>query len=397
MTRIESPRPSVPSSPPAPTLEAAVAGRRTARSAEPRVEEPQDRFSQAASGTAPRRTSDAVEDLVAIRGARAAAKKLKVDEALIQKYSAYASEKHLGHPDHRHDLQLAMAEAQVAPAQLKAILDHGETGLRSFVAGLRGKSFADEAALQARVDAEIERTKFRELNDPLHMAFGRDRVNNVSEMALPKAQVELLRAHGLRTNQDVLQRTRTPEDRAALQKELGLSKQDMQRLVTHADLTRLGDIGGFYADALRRIGIDSVPELANRNPESLRRELAKSLEARGQQKYVPGLDRCQEWVHHAKFLPRIVETYDSLSQRRAEIAALTYWEAQSGGPVSYYASREGWQKAMTQGGASIPGAWMWRQKQDSRSVSFQCGRDDLNHVDVRADRKTGEVTVTAEH
>ena len=64
---------------------------------------------------------------------------------------------------------------------------------------------------------------------------------------------------------------------------------------------------------------------------------------------------------------------------------------------SYYATREAWQKAMTQGGASIPGAWMWRQKQDSRSVSFQCGRDDLNHVDVRADRKTGAITITGEH
>jgi hypothetical protein len=333
---------------------------------------------------------------VAIRSARASRKKLVVDEALVARYTERVRSAHMQDPDHRRALQMATSAALMPVEAYGSVLARGDQLLTSFVAGLRGKRFSSEEELRARVEAEIERVQFRELVDPLNFFHGGEGIQSVAELALPKDQVELLREHGLHTNYEVLHRCRTPEDRAALREELKLPRKDFQRLVTHADLTRITDLGGFYADTLRRTGIESVPELATFTPAKLLAEMSENLQARNLEGNAPSRERCEAWIRRAQQLPRVVHSASTLSLTEAERSAMEYWEEQHEAPVRYFPSRERWQEAyQAQGGVS--GAWVWRQQHDLNEVYFQCGADDLNHADIAVDRRSGEVTVLGEH
>ena len=61
------------------------------------------------------------------------------------------------------------------------------------------------------------------------------------------------------------------------------------------------------ADLLEEAGVDTVPELAQRNPVNL---LEKMQEANGQKKLVrrlPVLSQVESWVKQAKSLPRVID------------------------------------------------------------------------------------------
>jgi uncharacterized protein DUF4332 len=393
MSRIERTRTAI-------RTEAADPASKTARSGPaeagiPAAPRDRDEFRAARSEDRGRRARPTA-DLVAIREARASKRKLLVDEALVAKYTERVRSEHAQNADHRRELQLAAAAAQMPADAYTAVLARGDQMLTGFVGGLRGKRFGSEEELRVRIDGEVGRVQFREQIDPVRFLAGPEGIESVGEMALPKAQVELLRDAGLRTNYDVLQRCGTPDERIALRDELKLARKDFQRLVTHADLTRITDLGGFYADTLRRTGIESVAELATFTPEKLLRELTENLQARNLESHAPEPERCENWIRQAQHLPRIVHSASTLSLHLAERAALEYWEEQQGSPVRYFPNKERWYEAYQKDGG-IPGPWIWRQQHDTNEVYFQCGADDLNHVDIASDRKTGEVTVVGEH
>lgn len=77
--------------------------------------------------------------------------------------------------------------------------------------------------------------------------------------------------------------------------------------VNLADLVRVPGIGEEYSDLLEEAGVDTVAELAQRDPENLH---AKMLEVNKQKKLVkrpPALSAVKKWVEEAKKLPRVVE------------------------------------------------------------------------------------------
>jgi predicted flap endonuclease-1-like 5' DNA nuclease len=76
--------------------------------------------------------------------------------------------------------------------------------------------------------------------------------------------------------------------------------------VNHVDLFRIKGVGEEYADLLEEAGVDTVPELAQRNPETLYQKL---LEVNGEKKLVrqlPSQTQVQSWVDQAKNLPRVI-------------------------------------------------------------------------------------------
>ena len=74
----------------------------------------------------------------------------------------------------------------------------------------------------------------------------------------------------------------------------------MLRWVNHADLIRVVGVGPEFAELLEAAGVDSVPELAQRNVENLVTALAETNEARNLVRRVPSaaevsrLDRAGE-------------------------------------------------------------------------------------------------------
>ena len=77
--------------------------------------------------------------------------------------------------------------------------------------------------------------------------------------------------------------------------------------VNRADLFRVKGIGEEYADLLEVAGVDTVPELAQRNPENLYQKLAAVNEDKKLVRRLPSQANVSDWVVQAKQLPRIIK------------------------------------------------------------------------------------------
>ena len=73
-----------------------------------------------------------------------------------------------------------------------------------------------------------------------------------------------------------------------------------------ADLYRIKGIGQEYAELLEAAGVDTVPELAQRNPANLLEKMAAANEQKKMVRRLPTLSQVEGWVEQAKSLPRVV-------------------------------------------------------------------------------------------
>lgn len=117
---------------------------------------------------------------------------------------------------------------------------------------------------------------------------------------------EKLLAIGVRTVEKLLKTGATKKGRIQLAEDTGISEELILTWVNHADLFRIKGVGPQYSELLEASGVDTVVELANRNPENL---FAKMREVNAEKRLVrltPALVQVQSWVSQAKDLPRAV-------------------------------------------------------------------------------------------
>ena len=86
----------------------------------------------------------------------------------------------------------------------------------------------------------------------------------------------------------------------------GISGKLILKWVNHADLFRIKGIGGEYAELLEAAGVDTVPELAQRNAANLAAKLAEVNTAKSLVRQVPSETQVTKWVEEAKALERRV-------------------------------------------------------------------------------------------
>ena len=77
--------------------------------------------------------------------------------------------------------------------------------------------------------------------------------------------------------------------------------------VNRVDLYRIKGVGSEYSDLLEVAGVDTVPELAQRNAANLTETLAEANAARNLVRKLPTVDQVTDWVEQAKALPRVVQ------------------------------------------------------------------------------------------
>ena len=130
------------------------------------------------------------------------------------------------------------------------------------------------------------------------------------------AHAATLATHGLTSTDDLLERGARPAGRAALAEATGISPELILEWVNHADLFRIRGVAGQYADLLEEAGVDTVVELAQRNPENLAAKLADVNLARNLTNRVPSATEVAGWVSEAKGLPRAV-FYDDVAPTAA--------------------------------------------------------------------------------
>jgi len=121
------------------------------------------------------------------------------------------------------------------------------------------------------------------------------------------ANAEKLATAGIHTVEDLLNKGCTKQGRDNLATKTGLTTTQLLEWVNMADLFRVEGIGQEYSDLLEEAGVDTVVELAQRNPENLQTKLTEVNQQKQLVRQVPSLDMIKKWVESAKTLPRKVE------------------------------------------------------------------------------------------
>lgn len=111
---------------------------------------------------------------------------------------------------------------------------------------------------------------------------------------------------GIISLEDLLEKCCEKKGRKLIAEKSGISEKQVLGWVNRADLSRIKGVSTQYADLLECAGVDTVPVLAQRNPENLQ---SKMSEMNGKKKIVrkmPTASQVQDWVAQAKKLPRLV-------------------------------------------------------------------------------------------
>lgn len=117
---------------------------------------------------------------------------------------------------------------------------------------------------------------------------------------------EKLRTVGITTTDKLLEEVKTKAQRQQLAEKTEISEKLILRFANMVDLFRIKGIGQEYSDLLEASGVDTVPELATRNPENLLAKMEEVNEAKNLTRRVPTLKEIEKWVAEAKELPRVL-------------------------------------------------------------------------------------------
>lgn len=118
---------------------------------------------------------------------------------------------------------------------------------------------------------------------------------------------EKLRGAGVATTDALLEGAKTPAQRKALAESTGLSEKQILKFTNMVDLFRINGVGSEFAELLEAAGVDTVPELAQRNAENLAKRMAAVNEEKSLTRRVPSENEITRWVAEAKTLPRMIE------------------------------------------------------------------------------------------
>lgn len=117
---------------------------------------------------------------------------------------------------------------------------------------------------------------------------------------------EKMREAGVNTTDKLLESTQTPKQRKELAEATGISPKLILRFANMADLFRINGVGQEYAELLEAAGVDTVPELAQRNAENLTAKMEEVNEEKNLVRRTPSLTVVEKWVEEANILPRVI-------------------------------------------------------------------------------------------
>ena len=115
-----------------------------------------------------------------------------------------------------------------------------------------------------------------------------------------------LQEAGIKTTQALLGKGASPQGRQEIAEKTGISETLILRWVNHVDLFRIKGVGEEYADLLEAAGVDTVPELAQRNPENLYPKLVAVNQEKKLVRQLPTQTQVSNWIEQAKRLPRVI-------------------------------------------------------------------------------------------
>jgi predicted flap endonuclease-1-like 5' DNA nuclease len=115
-----------------------------------------------------------------------------------------------------------------------------------------------------------------------------------------------LREAGIRTTQALLEKGASPQGRKEIAEKTDISERLILEWVNHVDLFRIKGVGEEYSDLLEEAGVDTVPELAQRNAENLYQKLVAVNQEKKLVRRLPTQAQVSDWIEQAKRLPRVI-------------------------------------------------------------------------------------------
>lgn len=121
-----------------------------------------------------------------------------------------------------------------------------------------------------------------------------------------EAYAEKLQGAGVATTEALLKQGATPKGRQEIAEKSGVGDKLILKWVNRADLFRIKGIGEEYADLLEVAGVDTIPDLARRNPENLYQKMIEINQEKKLVRKLPSQPQVSDWIEQAKSLPRVV-------------------------------------------------------------------------------------------
>ncbi|MDY6875586.1 MAG: DUF4332 domain-containing protein [Chloroflexota bacterium] len=121
-----------------------------------------------------------------------------------------------------------------------------------------------------------------------------------------KVYAQRLKDAGVATTNALLKQGATSKGRKEIAEKTGVGEKLILEWVNHVDLFRIKGVGEEYADLLEEAGVDTVPELAQRNPENLYQKLGAVNEEKKLVRRPPSQDQVSDWIKQAQGLPRVI-------------------------------------------------------------------------------------------
>lgn len=115
-----------------------------------------------------------------------------------------------------------------------------------------------------------------------------------------------LKDAGVTTEEGLLEAGATKKGRAEIAEKTGISEKLILGWVNRADLSRIKGVGSQYADLLEEAGVDTVPELAQRNAANLTKAMEEANEKKNLVNRTPSESEVAKWIEEAKTLDKIV-------------------------------------------------------------------------------------------
>ncbi|NIU87900.1 MAG: DUF4332 domain-containing protein [Nitrosopumilaceae archaeon] len=111
---------------------------------------------------------------------------------------------------------------------------------------------------------------------------------------------------GIKTQEKLLKEGGTKKGRKEIAEKTDISEKLILEWVNQADLARIKGVGSEYSDLLEASGVDTVPELAQRNATNLHKKMEEVNADKKLVRVLPSESQVEDWVKQAKSLPRAV-------------------------------------------------------------------------------------------
>ncbi|MBO6514431.1 MAG: DUF4332 domain-containing protein [Phycisphaerales bacterium] len=118
---------------------------------------------------------------------------------------------------------------------------------------------------------------------------------------------EKLRGIGIEDTDALLNACKTKAQRKELAEKSDISETHILKWANMVDLYRISGVGSEFSELLEASGVDTVPELAQRNAENLAAKMVEVNDAKNLCRRTPTGDEVEKWVAEAKTLPRALE------------------------------------------------------------------------------------------